>query len=135
MFLVRAARIGHKRAMRMILLAAFLSIGPAGESAAAGQRSDPPGDLAALERSWHDCVREAFRRQPRTRSRAASERSALDECQAGEDAYVAAAMRAEAYGDDPGLRRGLTERARAWAASVAAGVIDPVSSWLGALRP
>ena len=120
--------------MRMIVLTAFLSIGLAGEGASAGTSSAPPDDLAALEQEWHDCAREAFRRQPRTQSRAASERSALDECRAGEDAYVAAAMRAEPSGGGRGGRRGLTERARAWAASVAAGVIDPVASWFGVLE-
>ncbi|MCJ2037044.1 hypothetical protein [Methylobacterium sp. J-068] len=140
--------------MRMHVLGALLSLGliaqsamaqpvshrsgslPAGEPAhgdgAAGDL--PGGDLQGLERAWHDCVRAAFARQPRGLSRAASERSALDECQAGEDATVAAAMRMAGQAAGPGTRRGLTERARAWAASVAAEVIDPVSSWFAGLR-
>ena len=120
--------------MRMIVLCTLLSVGLTGQGASAQIASRPPGDLAALERTWHDCVRAAFQRQPVTQSRAAAQRSALDECQAGEDAYVAAAMRMEGRAADRAARRDLTERARAWAASVAAEVIDPVSSWLEALR-
>ena len=120
--------------MRKIVLCALLSISLTGTRADAQTPARSTGDLASLERDWHGCVREAFQRQPASRSRAASQRSALDECQAGEDAYVAAAMRMEGRSADRGARRELTERARAWASSVAAEVIDPVSSWLEALR-
>jgi hypothetical protein len=118
----------------MTVLGAILSIGLSGSTALAQPSLDSPGDLASLERAWHDCVRDAFRRQPTAQSRAASQRSALDECQAGEDAYVASVMRREASAPDRSAGRGLTERVRSWASSVAAEVIDPVSSWLGALR-
>jgi phospholipase/lecithinase/hemolysin len=126
--------IGHTAFMRMTAACAFLSIVLAAPGATAQPSSQSPGDLAALERDWHDCVREAFRHQPMAQSRAASQRSALDMCQAGEDAYVAAAMRADAGATDRGTRRGLTDRARAWVSSMAAEVIDPVSSWFDALR-
>ncbi|MGU3361282.1 hypothetical protein ACLBWX_13205 [Methylobacterium sp. M6A4_1b] len=100
----------------------------------------PEVRLDPLERAWHGCVREAFAHQPRTQSRAASQRSALDVCQAQEDAFVAAAMtEAEAAarerrGDEPGRLPALTERVRARAASITSAVIDPVSSWFSDLR-
>ena len=63
----------------MTVLGAILSIGLSGSTALAQPSLDSPGDLASLERAWHDCVRDAFRRQPTAQSRAASQRSALDE--------------------------------------------------------
>ncbi|GJE60004.1 hypothetical protein [Methylobacterium trifolii] len=85
-------------------------------------------DLTALEQAWNGCVREAFARQPAVQSRAGSQRNALDECKPYEDAFVAARM-----AEDGAVRRGnrsLPDRAKAWAATVAAYVMDPLTSWI-----
>ena len=119
---------------------ALLLISLAPQAATAQGTGRPEAGLAALERAWHACVRDAFAQQPRTQSRAGSQRNALDACQAQEDAFVAAAMTEvdvrsrEARAGEPARRPALTERARAWAASVASDVLDPVSSWFSALR-
>jgi hypothetical protein len=94
------------------------------------------GDLTMLERDWKGCVRDAFTHQPAGQSKAGGQRNALDECKAQEDAYVEAVMAARAD-DDERVRLGgrtMTARAREWAASVAAYVVDPVSSWLAMLK-
>lgn len=128
--------IGHSFGMRLMLWSALLLMSFAPQPAVAESGSGSEVGLAALEHAWHDCVREAFAHQPRTQSRAASQRSALDECQAQEDAFVAAAMTAETTRPQERIGRhlALADRARAWAASVASDVIDPVSSWFGAWR-
>ncbi|MFC5556790.1 hypothetical protein ACFPQ7_23320 [Methylobacterium iners] len=88
-------------------------------------------DPAALEQAWHSCVREAFAHQPAIQSRAGSQRNALDECKEQEDAFVAALV-VEARKDKAGRQSGtsLPARARGWIASVAAYVVDSVSSWI-----
>ncbi|NEU11963.1 hypothetical protein G3T14_07445 [Methylobacterium sp. BTF04] len=94
------------------------------------------GDLTILERDWKGCVRDAFTHQPAGQSKAGGQRNALDECKAQEDAYVTAVMAAQAAEDEQSRLGGrtMTARAREWAASVAAYVVDPVSSWLGMLK-
>jgi hypothetical protein len=93
-------------------------------------------DLPVLEQAWHGCVREAYGRQVPSQSRLAAERSALDECKDREDAYVSAILAARTV-EEVALAeraRAMTSRATAWASSVAAYVIDPVSSWLRHFR-
>lgn len=102
----------------------------------AAQAKERGGDLATLEQAWKVCVREAFSHQPPGQSKAGSQRNALDECQEREDAYVKAVMAAN-IADDSEARLGvrtMTLRAREWVVSVAAYVVDPVSSWLAMLR-
>ena len=117
--------------MRMFALAALLSLPILPGAAAEAPR---PVDPAALEQAWRGCVREAYAHQSPAQGRAGSQRNALDECKAREDAVVAALMAART--DDAAGRgaRSLPARARAWAASVAAYVVDPVSSWIAMLR-
>ncbi|MDP4021353.1 hypothetical protein Q8W71_01850 [Methylobacterium sp. NEAU 140] len=95
----------------------------------AGPAAAAPTNLTGLETAWHACLRESYAHQPPHQSRAGSERNALDECRGHEDAYVAAIMAARAEGDRP-----FSAQARAWAASVAAYVWDPVTAWIAALR-
>ncbi|MDP4005688.1 hypothetical protein [Methylobacterium sp. NEAU K] len=104
------------------LLAILAGTGP-GPACAAN------GDLSGLERAWHGCVRETYAAQPAGQSRAASELSALDACRAHEDRYVAALMAARIGGDRPP-----GARVRAWAATMAASLVDPVTAWIQALR-
>lgn len=124
----------------MMLRSALLLMSLVPQPAAAQATRGSDARLAPLEQAWHNCVRGAYARQPPVQSRAASQRSALDECQAQEDAFVAAAMTEgesrsrERQGGGPGRPSALAERARAWAASVASDVIDPVSSWFSGLR-
>ncbi len=115
-----------------VALTAGIALAPASGIARAAQATD----VAALERAWKDCVREAFTHQPLGQSKAGGQRNALDECQAQEDAYVQAVMDARAIDEEEARRGGrtITARAREWAASVAAYVVDPVSSWLTILR-
>ena len=115
------------RSLLPCLLAVLAGFWPGG--ARAGEPVDRPADLPALERTWHGCVREAYAHQPDGASRAGAQRGALDACRAEEDSYVAAVMAARATDD-----RALTARALAWAASVAASVVDPVSGWIARLR-
>ena len=117
--------------MRMFALAVLLSLRVLPGAAAEAPRSADP---AALEQAWRGCVREAYAHQSPSQGRAGSQRNALDECKAREDAVVAALMAART--DDAAGRgaRSLRARARAWAASVAAYVVDPVSSWIAMLR-
>lgn len=104
--------------------------------AAAGTR-----DLETLEETWHGCVREAYARQPPGQSRAGAQRNVLDECREHEDRLVAATMREQDRADEAARRAGLPLSIRAgagtwaWAASVAAYVVDPVTSWLQGWRP
>lgn len=126
--------------MSMTLRSALLLFSLVPQAATAQVTGRPEAGLAPLEQAWHACVRDAFAQQPRMQSRAASQRNALDTCQAQEDAFVAATMTAvearsrEARAGEPARRPALTERARAWAASIASDVLDPVSSWFSALR-
>ena len=94
----------------------------------------PPG-LSSLEARWHGCVREIYDRELSSQSKAASQLSALDACKQHEDAYVAAILDTQAAEEKAAQRQGrtLTARAKAWAASVLGYVVDPVSSWLGAV--
>lgn len=94
-----------------------------------GRAAAEPVGLSGLESAWHACLRESYAHQPPRQSRAGSERNALDECRGHEDAYVAAIMAARAEGDRP-----FSAQARAWAASVAAYVWDPVTAWIAGLR-
>jgi hypothetical protein len=104
------------------LLVISASAGPASALAA------EPADLPALEKRWHNCVRQAYDAQQDHGSRASRERNALDECKPHEDAYVAALMAARPDADLP-----LGGWARTWAAYVAF-VVDPVKAWIEALR-
>lgn len=120
----------------LILITALLGVGIVQAPALDRQAAAHPGDLAGLERSWKTCVRDAFGHQPPGQSRAGGQRNALDECQQQEDDYVKAVLEAQASEDAEARRGGrtMTARAREWAASVAAYVVDPVSSWLAILR-
>ena len=108
-----------------LVIGALTSLAFGGPVAAASS----PTDLPALEQAWHGCVRGAYDLQPEQQSRSGRERSALGECKAHEDAYVAALMAARAA-DGDGLEAAW---ARTWAAYVAY-VVDPVASWIGALK-
>ncbi|GJD30673.1 hypothetical protein PMNALOAF_1923 [Methylobacterium adhaesivum] len=88
-------------------------------------------DVPALERAWTACVRETFAEQPAFQGKAGAQRNALDACKEQEDAYVAALMAERAAG---GRDRTMVMKAREWAASMAAYVVDPVSSWIAMLR-
>jgi len=88
-------------------------------------------DVPALERAWTACVRETFAEQPAFQGKAGAQRNALDACKEQEDAYVAALMAERAAG---GRDRTMVMNAREWAASMAAYVVDPVSSWIAMLR-
>ncbi len=111
------------RAPMLRFLAVLAGFGPL------AARAEAPPDLPALERAWHGCVREAYARQPKARTRAGAQRGALDECRTEEDVYVAALMAARSRDGRP-----LTARALAWATSVAATVVDPVAGWIARLR-
>lgn len=111
------------RGWALALLVALVGVGPASVLAA------EPADLPALERAWHGCVRQAYDSQPERGSRAGREHNALDECKPHEDAYVAALMAAHP-GDADAPMSGW---ARTWAAYVAF-VVDPVKTWIEALR-
>jgi hypothetical protein len=89
-------------------------------------------DLDALEAAWHGCVRETYARQRPEQDRAGAQHNTLDACREHEDRLVAATMREQVRADEAARRPGLplTARAGAWAASVAAYVVDPVTSWL-----
>ncbi|MGU3540440.1 hypothetical protein [Methylobacterium sp. A54F] len=112
--------------MRLRTILAALSVLGAAPCAAAETAG---GETGRLEQRWHDCLREAYGRQPPGQSRAASERSALDECREREDALVSALMASRAEADAARGGRSLTARARAWAAAY---VVDPVTAWLSA---
>lgn len=107
----------------LAFLTALASAGPASALAA------EPANLPALEQAWHECVREAFDRQPEQGSRAGRERNALDECKPHEDAYVAALMAARPVDVDAPVNGWV----RTWAGYMAF-VVDPVKAWIDALR-
>src|SRR5207245_1911896 len=87
---LRSCRRGRESAipthMRMLVLPALLSLtvfpSLTALPCAAAQATDP----AVLEQAWRDCVREAFAHQSPAQGRAGSQRNALDECKAREDA-------------------------------------------------
>lgn len=114
-----------------VALSLALSVIGGSPGAAAATR-----DLETLEAAWHGCVRDAYARQPPGQSRAGAQRNVLDECREHEDRLVAATMREHAREDEAARRAGLplTVRAGSWAASVAAYVVDPVTSWLQGWR-
>ncbi|WP_375456126.1 hypothetical protein [uncultured Methylobacterium sp.] len=116
--------------MRIPALPALLIVLTVAPRAAA---ADDPG---VLEQAWHACLRASFAHQSPAQGRAGSQRNALDACKAREDAFVAALMAARAGEAEAGRTgvRSLPARARAWAAAVAASVLDPVSSWIDRLR-
>ena len=102
---------------------ALAFVGPASALAA------EPVDLPPLEKTWHECVREAYDRQSEQAARAGRDRVALDACKPHENAYVAALMATRPEdGDQP-----LHGWAKTWSAYVAF-VVDPVTSWIEALR-
>lgn len=120
--------------MRMPALPALLIVLTVVPRAAAHEAA--VHEAAALEQAWHACLRASLAHQSPAQGRAGSQRNALDACKAREDAFVASLMAARA-GEDAAGRTGvpsLPARARAWAASVAASVVDPVSSWIDRLR-
>lgn len=122
------------------LLAQLLALSVIGGSlgaAAAGTREFGFfEETRILEEAWHGCVREAYARQPAGQSRAGAQRNVLDECREHEDRLVAATMQEQAREDEAARRAGLplAVRAGTWAASVAAYVVDPVTSWLQGWR-
>ncbi|BAU90188.1 hypothetical protein MPPM_1583 [Methylorubrum populi] len=122
-----------------LLLAQLLALSVIGGSlgpAAAGTRDRELSEQTrSLEAVWHGCLREAYARQRPGQSRAGAQRNVLDECRAHEDRLVAATMREQAREDEAARRSGLPLAVRAgagtwaWAASVAAYMVDPVTSW------
>lgn len=115
--------------LSILFVASCLWVGPALAQELAG----PAADLDGLRRQWHRCVRQSFSGQPAGVEKRAAERAALAACKAPEDAYVAAELAARTVeGRAEGIQRdGLTTRARAWMATVATYVVDPVASWFG----
>ena len=123
--------------LALVLLCALPCAHPGVPPAAAA--ANPPAAAAALaadtpdtlRRAWHRCVRRAYSGQPASLDRHAAQRAALQACRTEEDATVAAVLADEgASGRTPAS---LTSRARAWMASVAGYVVDPVTAWLGGL--
>ena len=114
----------------VLLATAALAVLPTPLQAAT---SDDAADRDGLRREWHRCVRQSFSGQPATLDKRVAERAALAQCKASEDAYVAAELAARRADEEAARQsgRGLTGRARAWVASVAAYVVDPVSAWFG----
>lgn len=115
--------------MRKPVLSLVVLLTSAGSGSALDAARD---DIRRLEQAWHRCLRDATGHQPPGQSRAGDQRNALDECQGREDAYVAALMAAQAAGAE--RDRSLPSRARSWAASAAAYVLDPITAWLGSLK-
>ena len=119
--------------MRVTLASAVLTICLSVAAQAAPGSDASASDLNDLQGRWHQCVREVYAGQPTKQSRAASQLTALDACKEHEDAYVASAMASRAREDEAsrGADRALTARAKAWASSALAYVIEPVSDWFG----
>lgn len=112
-----------------VLCPAALVILLAAPAFAAAEASD---DTEALRRQWYRCVRQAFSGQPARIETHAAQRAALSACKPAEDAYVAAVMAGDEAERQAGRGSGsLTSRARAWMASVAATMVDPLTSWIG----
>lgn len=129
-FLSGTVGIGHRNGMWKPVLSLFVVLASAGSGAAVVAAS-AADELQRLEQAWHRCLREAYAHQPPGQSRAGDQRNALDECQGREDAYVAALVSAQ--GAEGPTRAQPPNRARGWAASVAAYMLDPITAWLGAL--
>lgn len=119
------------RSLVLSLLFAVLAMDQQPAEAAAASIS--PDELQRLEQTWHRCLREAYVHQPAGQSRAGNQRNALDECEEQENAYVAASMAAQAASRAAG-DRSLPARARGWAASVAAYMLDPITDWIRNLK-
>ena len=114
--------------LALVLLCALPFAHPGVPPAVAAVAADTPD---TLRRAWHRCVRRAYSGQPASLDRHAAQRAALQACRTEEDATVAAVLADEgASGRTPAS---LTSRARAWMASVAGYVVDPVTAWLGGL--
>jgi hypothetical protein len=113
--------------MRATLASAVLTICLSVAAQAAPGSDAPAGDLNDLQGRWHQCVRGAYAEQPLKQSRAASQLTALDACKEHEDAYVASVMASQVAEDEAarGADRALTVRAKAWASSALAYVIEP----------
>lgn len=120
--------------MRSYLLIPLLMAPYAAPSCAAS--ASQPRDLLVLEHAWHSCVREAYARQPLIQSKLAAQRSALDECMGYEDSYVFAVQAAQIAEEEAQSREmhSAKSRAASWASYMAAYVVEPVSSWVRALR-
>ena len=119
--------------MRVTLASAVLTICLSLAAQAVLGSDASAGDLNDLQGRWHQCIRDVYARQPPKQSKAASQLTALDACKEHEDAYVASAMASRAAEDEAarGAGRALTARAKAWASSALAYVIEPVSDWFG----
>jgi len=122
------------RSLLPLALAATLCLfrSAADAGAAAGQGDTP--SLSTLELQWHTCVRQAYAGQPTRQSKGAAQRSALDACKEQEEAFVTAVLASQIAEEEARWRReqrSVASRARAWAASVSAYVVDPVTAWLG----
>jgi hypothetical protein len=117
--------------MRVTPASALLMICLTVASQAAPGVGAPAGDLGDLQGRWHDCVRQTYAGQSPKQGKAASQLSALDACKEHEDAYVAAILASQAAEDEAsrGAGRVLIGRAKAWASSTLAYVIEPVSHW------
>ncbi|GJE27332.1 hypothetical protein [Methylobacterium organophilum] len=122
-----------------VALALPLALGPLPALAAPAESTPETGvpaspDLESLRRQWHRCVRQAYSGQPVSVPKQAAQNAALAECKPAEDAYVAGVLAAQgSEGASAHDGHSLTSRARAWMASVAAYVVDPVTAWLGGL--
>lgn len=117
--------------MRVTPASAFLMICLTVASQAAPGVGAPADDLSDMQGRWHQCVRDTYAGQSLKHSKAASQLTALDACKEHEDAYVAAVMASQAAENEAsrGAGRALIGRAKAWASSTLAYVIEPVSHW------
>jgi hypothetical protein len=118
--------------MRATLASTLLTICLSVAAEAAPGAGAPAGDLNDLQGRWHQCVRDAYAEQPSRQSRAASQLNALDACKEHEDAMVASVMASQVAEDEAarGADRALTVRAKAWASSALAYVLEPVTDWI-----
>ncbi len=120
--------------MRSLIFSLLFAVVATGQQPAeAASATIARGDLQRLEQAWHHCLREAYAHQPAGQSRAGNQRNALDECEEQERAYVAASIAAQ-VDDKAAGDTSLPTRARGWAASVAAYVLDPITDWVGSLK-
>ena len=119
--------------MRVTLASAVLTICLSLAAQAAPGSDASAGDRNDLQVRWHQCIRDVYAGQPPKQSKAASQLTALDAFKEHEDAFVASAMASRAREDEAsrGGHRALTARAKAWASSALAYVIEPVSDWFG----
>ncbi len=86
-----------------------------------------------MERAWHRCLREAYTHQQVGQSRPGISATPSTSARSRKNAYVAASMAAQAAGRSAG-DGSLPARARGWAASVVAYVLDPITDWIGSLK-